>query len=83
MEKDASHNHRRRSIDELVRDVSLDFGKATVREMTETATFGPFVPVEPTSSLLDVLLILGKFGVHRVPVVEPGKDIVNIITQVC
>ena len=44
---------------------------------------GRFIPIDPTeNTLLDVMLILGKYGAHRVWVVQsPGGDITNVISQ--
>eukprot|EP00054_Salpingoeca_dolichothecata_P003653 m.27923 g.27923 ORF g.27923 m.27923 type:complete len:333 (-) comp14034_c0_seq1:49-1047(-) len=43
--------------------------------------FGPFVAVDDSSNLLDILLLLGRYGLRRIPVVKIGGDLENIITQ--
>ncbi len=49
--------------------------------ITGTSFWARFVPLSPADSMLDAMLIMGKFGVHRVPIVNAAGDIVNIITQ--
>lgn len=43
--------------------------------------WAPFVPLRVEDSLLDAMLVMGKYGVHRVPVVSAEGIIINIITQ--
>lgn len=44
--------------------------------------WAPFVPVAVDSSMLTVLLLLSKYRLRNVPVIEAGKpDIKNFITQ--
>ena len=38
--------------------------------------------MHPESTLWDAMLVMSKFSVHRLPVVEKDGDIVNLITQV-
>lgn len=40
-----------------------------------------FIPMHPDSTLWDAMLVMGKFGVHRLPIVEKDGDIINLITQ--
>jgi hypothetical protein len=42
--------------------------------------YGPFVPLPTSATLLDAMLLLSRH-LHRVPVVESGGDISNLITQ--
>ncbi|EDQ86835.1 uncharacterized protein MONBRDRAFT_38237 [Monosiga brevicollis MX1] len=51
-----------------------------VSKIMDTATQGPFVPLTPDHTLRDVMLIMGRFGLHRLPVVS-GDNVVGIITQ--
>ena len=58
------------------------FEAKTVKDVLHVFKYGPFVPLlEDSSTLLDAVLILGKHGLHRLCVVQPGGDITNIITQ--
>lgn len=43
--------------------------------------WSPFLPLKPSDSLLDAMLIMGQYGVHRVPVVGDDGALINIITQ--
>lgn len=43
--------------------------------------WAPFMPLREEDSLLDAMLIMGKYGVHRVPVLSTSGYITNIITQ--
>lgn len=53
-----------------------------VRDIIKSYRWAPFIPVAPESSMLSVLLLLSKFRLRNVPVIEPGKpDIQNFITQ--
>lgn len=53
-----------------------------VRSIVETYRCAPFVPVSKDSNMLSVLLLLSKYRLRNVPVIEPGKpDLVNYITQ--
>lgn len=43
---------------------------------------GPFVPLDPECTMLDAMLIMGKYQLHRIPIVQrPGGDIRNFLTQ--
>ncbi|KAI9111506.1 hypothetical protein K1719_017196 [Acacia pycnantha] len=58
------------------------FKSTTVRSILKTHRWAPFVPVSKDSSMLTVLLLLSKYRLRNVPVIEPGKlDLVNYITQ--
>eukprot|EP00298_Acanthocystis_sp_HF-20_P010647 c18970_g1_i1.p1 GENE.c18970_g1_i1~~c18970_g1_i1.p1 ORF type:complete len:352 (+),score=178.75 c18970_g1_i1:49-1104(+) len=54
-----------------------------VSRATRAAKFGPLIPLEEKeSTLLDAMLIMGKYGIHRIPIVSFAVgDIVNFITQ--
>ena len=43
----------------------------------------PFIPIDPTeNTFLDVMILLGKYGVRRVFTVDaPGGDITGVISQ--
>ena len=44
--------------------------------------FGPFVPLPSSASMLDAMFLLSaRRRLHRIPVVDPEGDIMNIITQ--
>lgn len=46
------------------------------------ARMGAFVPLdEKTGSLLDAMFLCGNHAMRRVPIVQKGGDIVNIVTQ--
>jgi hypothetical protein len=50
--------------------------------MLKSYRWAPFVPVAKNSAMLTVLLLLSKYRLRNVPVLEPGNpDIVNFITQ--
>ncbi|XP_052117663.1 SNF1-related protein kinase regulatory subunit gamma-1-like [Arachis duranensis] len=58
------------------------FKSTTVRSILKSYRWAPFVPVATNSVMLTVLLLLSKYRLRNVPVIEPGKpDIVNFITQ--
>ncbi|XP_021299605.1 SNF1-related protein kinase regulatory subunit gamma-1-like [Herrania umbratica] len=58
------------------------FKSTTVRSIVKSYRWAPFVPVATDSSMLSVLLLLSKYKLRNVPVIEPGKpDIKNYITQ--
>ncbi|WJX62456.1 SNF1-related protein kinase regulatory subunit gamma-1-like [Trifolium repens] len=58
------------------------FKSTTVRSILKSYRWAPFVPVSKNSAMLTVLLLLSKYRLRNVPVIEPGKpDIVNFITQ--
>ncbi|XWS34053.1 hypothetical protein CRYUN_Cryun21dG0006200 [Craigia yunnanensis] len=58
------------------------FKSTTVRSIVKSYRWAPFIPVATNSSMLSVLLLLSKYRLRNVPVIEPGKpDIKNYITQ--
>eukprot|EP00049_Salpingoeca_infusionum_P005685 m.95247 g.95247 ORF g.95247 m.95247 type:complete len:342 (-) comp13053_c0_seq1:517-1542(-) len=75
-------------------DVPYDLGELLKKKIAETpitevidadpdtARFNPFVPLDPSNNtMLDVMLLLGKYAQHRAFVVETAGDITNVITQ--
>lgn len=53
-----------------------------VRSLLKSYRWAPFIPVATDSSMLSVLLLLSKYKLRNVPVIERGKpDIKNYITQ--
>eukprot|EP00730_Choanoeca_flexa_P007932 TRINITY_DN12415_c4_g2_i17.p1 TRINITY_DN12415_c4_g2~~TRINITY_DN12415_c4_g2_i17.p1 ORF type:complete len:343 (+),score=99.98 TRINITY_DN12415_c4_g2_i17:363-1391(+) len=70
-------------LDDLLR---LKVADTPVTELvsldSDTARFNPFIPLaEANNTMLEVMLLLGKYAQHRAYVVEPGADISNVITQ--
>ncbi|KAJ0037948.1 hypothetical protein Pint_22677 [Pistacia integerrima] len=58
------------------------FKSTTVRSILKSYRWAPFLPVAKDSSMLSVLLLLSKYKLKNVPVIERGKpDIKNYITQ--
>ncbi|KAK9277448.1 hypothetical protein L1049_006992 [Liquidambar formosana] len=58
------------------------FKSTTVRSILKSYRWVPFLPVSTDSSMLRVLLLLSKYRLRNVPVVEPGNpSIKNFITQ--
>ncbi|XP_047308599.1 SNF1-related protein kinase regulatory subunit gamma-1-like [Impatiens glandulifera] len=58
------------------------FKSTTVRSILRSYRWSPFLPVGMDSSMLTVLLLLSKYRLRNVPVVEPGQPFVkNFITQ--
>ncbi|KAI5007831.1 hypothetical protein ZWY2020_008879 [Hordeum vulgare] len=58
------------------------FKSTTVRTIVESYPWSPFVPVTLDSSMLAVLLLLSKYRLRNVPVIEPDKPVIkNFITQ--
>jgi CBS domain-containing protein len=50
--------------------------------LSEASRFGPLMPMTTTHTLLDAMLVLGKYGVHRLPVVDMDSgQLVNFLTQ--
>lgn len=50
--------------------------------IVESYHWSPFVPITLDSSMLTVLLLLSKYRLRNVPVIEPEKPIIkNFITQ--
>uniref|UniRef100_A0A7N0VME0 CBS domain-containing protein n=1 Tax=Kalanchoe fedtschenkoi TaxID=63787 RepID=A0A7N0VME0_KALFE len=58
------------------------FKSTTVRSILKSYRWAPFVPVSTESSMLSVLLLLSKYRLRNVPVIEPGNPTIkNFITQ--
>ncbi|XP_031505544.1 SNF1-related protein kinase regulatory subunit gamma-1-like [Nymphaea colorata] len=58
------------------------FKSATVQSIIKSFRWAPFLPVALDSSMLTVLLLLSKYRLRSVPVIETGKPFVrNFITQ--
>lgn len=58
------------------------FKSTTVRSIVESYHWSPFVPITLDCSMLTVLLLLSKYRLRNVPVIEPEKPIIkNFITQ--
>ncbi|KAG7032195.1 SNF1-related protein kinase regulatory subunit gamma-1-like protein, partial [Cucurbita argyrosperma subsp. argyrosperma] len=58
------------------------FKSTTVQSILKSYRWAPFLPVTLDNSMLGVLLLLSKYRLRNVPVIEPGKpDIKNYITQ--
>ncbi|XP_075481623.1 SNF1-related protein kinase regulatory subunit gamma-1-like [Primulina tabacum] len=58
------------------------FKSTTVRSILKSYRWAPFVPVATDSSMLSVLLLLSKYRLRNIPVIEMGSPTVkNFITQ--
>ncbi|XP_007224598.1 SNF1-related protein kinase regulatory subunit gamma-1-like [Prunus persica] len=58
------------------------FKSTTVRSILKSFRWAPFIPVATDSSMLSVMLLLSKYRLRNVPVIEPGQpNIKNYITQ--
>ncbi|KAJ4973342.1 hypothetical protein NE237_006516 [Protea cynaroides] len=58
------------------------FKSTQVRSILKSFRWAPFLPVATNSSMLSVLLLLSKYRMRNVPVIETGKpNIKNYITQ--
>ncbi|KAK9675798.1 hypothetical protein RND81_11G031800 [Saponaria officinalis] len=58
------------------------FKSAKVREVVKSFRSTPFLPVATDSTMLTVMLLLSKYRMRNVPVIEPGKpSMKNFITQ--
>ncbi|KAM0932455.1 putative CBS domain-containing protein [Dioscorea sansibarensis] len=58
------------------------FKSTTVKSIIESYRWSPFLPVSADTSMLTVLLLLSKYRLRNVPVIEMGKPgIRNFITQ--
>jgi CBS domain-containing protein len=72
--------HAPASLEEL-RTLKNAFKTTTVGQLFAEGSRSPFVVIdEATQGLLDVILYLGKYGVHRVLTASDGQ-ITNILTQ--
>lgn len=53
-----------------------------VGSIVKSFRWAPFLPVAPDSSMLSVLLLLSKYRLRNIPVIEVGKPTIkNFITQ--
>ncbi|EDQ87540.1 uncharacterized protein MONBRDRAFT_37974 [Monosiga brevicollis MX1] len=70
-------------LDMLLRHTAAHTEIANViDEDKDTARFNPFIPLaKENNTMLDVMLLLGKYAQHRAYIVEPGSDITNVVTQ--
>lgn len=77
-----THHHTPKDLHELL-SLKESFNTTTIAELATSARWSKFVPLDSkNSNFLDVLLLLGKYGQHRVCVVDsPGGDLKNMITQ--
>ncbi|CAL1413821.1 unnamed protein product [Linum trigynum] len=58
------------------------FRSTTVKTILNSYRWAPFLPVATDGSMLSVLLLLSKYRLRNVPVIEPGKpEVKNFITQ--
>ncbi|CAI5466660.1 unnamed protein product [Closterium sp. Yama58-4] len=62
------------------------FKSATVADITRSYRWAPFLPLQPTDSMLTLLLLLSRFRMRSVPVVAlglapPAPRLHNLITQ--
>ncbi|XP_059648880.1 SNF1-related protein kinase regulatory subunit gamma-1-like [Cornus florida] len=58
------------------------FKSTKVKSIVKSYRWAPFIPVATDSSMLSVLLLLSKYRLRNVPVIEPGQPFVkNYITQ--
>ncbi|KAI4302136.1 hypothetical protein MLD38_037920 [Melastoma candidum] len=58
------------------------FKSTKVRSIIKSYRWAPFIPVSEESSMLSVLLLLSKYRLRNVPVIQHGKPkIQNFITQ--
>ncbi|KAD3642223.1 hypothetical protein E3N88_31447 [Mikania micrantha] len=53
-----------------------------VKSIVKSYRWAPYIPVSTESSMLSVLLLLSKYRLRNVPVIEPGNPMIkNFITQ--
>lgn len=58
------------------------FKSTKVRSIAKSFRSSPFLPVATDSSMLTILLLLSKYRLRNVPVIEPGQPLIkNFITQ--
>ncbi|KAK4773869.1 hypothetical protein SAY87_028888 [Trapa incisa] len=58
------------------------FKSTTVKSIIKNYRWSPFIPVSQDSTMLSVLLLLSKYRLRNVPVIEPGHvNMKNFITQ--
>lgn len=54
-----------------------------VKDIVGSFRWGPFLPVQPSDSMLTLLLLLSKYRMKSLPVVESGERHINgLITQI-
>jgi len=68
-----------RGFEEVVEQVET-FAGTTVKDVVDKLNCTPFIPLSVDSSALELLLLLGKYKVHRVAVVD-SRSMVNLVTQ--
>eukprot|EP00048_Salpingoeca_helianthica_P004058 m.73290 g.73290 ORF g.73290 m.73290 type:complete len:579 (+) comp13030_c0_seq1:903-2639(+) len=63
--------------------ILASFASTTVKDLMATKSLGLFIPLDPEAhTLLDALLLLGRYGIRRIPVISASTNkIQNIITQ--
>ncbi|CAN6675974.1 unnamed protein product [Malus baccata var. baccata] len=73
------------AADELGQDfynVILKDEPFQVRSILKSFRWSPFIPVATDSSMLTIMLLLSKYRLRNVPVIEPGQPTIkNYITQ--
>ncbi|KAJ0635803.1 putative CBS domain-containing protein [Helianthus annuus] len=58
------------------------FKSTQVKSIVKSYRWAPYIPVSTDSSMLSVLLLLSKYRLRNVPVIEPGNPMIkNFITQ--
>ncbi|XP_076948353.1 SNF1-related protein kinase regulatory subunit gamma-1-like [Bidens hawaiensis] len=58
------------------------FKSTQVKSIVKGYRWAPYIPVSTDSSMLSVLLLLSKYRLRNVPVIEPGNPMIkNFITQ--
>ncbi|GJQ95045.1 SNF1-related protein kinase regulatory subunit gamma-1-like protein [Tanacetum coccineum] len=58
------------------------FKSTQVKSIVKSYRWAPYIPVSTDSSMLSVLLLLSKYRLRNVPVIEPGNPLIkNFITQ--
>eukprot|EP00055_Hartaetosiga_balthica_P002553 m.4397 g.4397 ORF g.4397 m.4397 type:complete len:344 (-) comp2222_c0_seq1:195-1226(-) len=72
--------------DDLHDLLEKEFSQVPIKDVLEADPFSkrflPFVPLDAANNnMLDVMLLLGKYGLHRAYVVHTCGDIENVITQ--
>lgn len=58
------------------------FKSTQVKSIVKSYRWAPYIPVSTEGSMLSVLLLLSKYRLRNVPIIEPGKPLIkNFITQ--
>jgi len=73
------HSHEKHDKPAIFQE--YDLMKTTLKDVHVADFWAKFVPLQQEDTLLDAMLIMGNYGVHRVPVVDKEGNIINIITQ--